>query len=787
MANGYPSTGPLGFPDPLADRKTKDSKAYILQYAKAMHNSFTKYGLRILSNDKTKYRNLANYYQGLQQIDRYKKLMDVWNEDEAGKDSFLNINWQVLNLAYKFVNIMVDKIVSTGYDVQLQAIDPLALDLRKEIEHTMKAVMDNKEWLTQMGIQLNAEKLGFDPESLPDHSDGLQIHMEMSVKDEFAMEGEMAINMHMNNNDFEHVRKEYNRDAVVYGIMCVESRNERKTGYTKIKRISPEQTIIGNSRSEDFKDVGFGGYVEAISFQELQSSAKNQFTEDEYLDIYQSHSSALNTDAVNKMFLFSPNLSQNSGEKMVQVMKFYYKVDIQNTYVKKKDSRGNSRLYPQGDKKKENTEHQVIRDSYEVVYEGMWIVGSDYIYDYGMMTDMEVDSKNPCATRIPIHVIYPNMLNGMSNSILQSCLPIFDAINLSWYNFQNMMAQIVPDGVAINQDALADIALGSGGKRATPKELMSLYYKKGTYIYSGRGMDGQNGNGVPFTQITNGNHEKAMSHLNMIFTHINILRQLTGMNEGVDASTPSPDALVGTMQIAAQGANSALGFLYGADRLMVKHVSESLILLTQAAVRRGEVSGYIDSVGVGATKFWSINKGITLRQFGMKIVVRPTEAEWREIYQDIKDMLAKGILDYSSYSVIKEMTNLKEARKYMAVVEKRKKREAILQQEAATQQQGDMNIQVTQASEQMKQQTLQMEIQMKTALAQTEGQIQMAILDKKYGYDIQLKQMEMQQKAESADTVARTKIVDTTMKNENELQKTLIQAEKKKKETATAK
>lgn len=101
---------------------------------------------------------------------------------------------------------------------------------------------------------------------------------------------------------------------------------------------------------------------------------------------------------------------------------------------------------------------------------------------------------------------------------------------------------------------------------------------------------------------------------------------------------------------------------------MVKHVSESLILLTQNAVRRGEVSGYVDSVGISSTKFWTINKDITLRQFGMKIVVRPTQQEWSELYGQLNGMLDKGILDYSDFSVIKEMTNLKEARKYLSLI-----------------------------------------------------------------------------------------------------------------------
>lgn len=765
--------GAYGFPDPLADKKTKDSPAYILQYAKAMYGTFTKYGLRILANDKIKYRNQANYYLGLQQVDRYKKRMDIWNEDEPGKQSFLNIDWQVLNLAYKFVNIMTDKIVSAGYDVQLTAIDPLALDLRQEMENTMKAVMELKAWMNEVGLKLNPDELGFDPDLLPDHSDGLQMHMEMSVKDEFAMNGEMAINLHMNNNDFEQVRKEYIRDSVIYGIMCVETRNDKK-GYTKIRRVSPEQVIIANSKSEDFKDASWGGYVESISFQELQTAAGSQFDEEQYRDIYNQYTTNLNN--ADTRFLYTPNIFQGSGERMVQVMKFYYKVDIQNTYVKKSDARGNMKLYKRGNGAQEKDDRELIRDTYEVVYEGRWIVGSDYIYEYGMLNDMEVDQSNPCETKIPLHVIYPNMLNGMSSSVLQSCIPILDAINIGWYQFQHLMAHVNPDGVAIDQDALANIALGSGGKKGTPKDILDLYYKKGSLIYSSRGLDGNSGNRVPVQPIENGTHEKAFSMLNNIFTLINVLRQLTGMNEGVDASTPAPDALVGTMQIAQSGALSALGYLFAADKLMVKHTAESLILLTQAAIRRGEVTGYVNSVGLGATKFWSVHKDITIRQYGFNIVVRPTAEQWAELYAQLAGAVEKGIMDYSDFSVIKEMTNLKEARKYMALVERRKRKEAQQQQEAIMQQQSQMNQEAALVTEQAKQQTLQMEMQLKSALMDKEKEVQLAVLDRKYGYDIQLKQMEVSQKSEAASMQARTKLVDTSLKNQSNENMSILDA-----------
>lgn len=773
MANKF-TNDPYGFPDPLADNKTKNSKEYIVAYNRAIYNSFNRYGIRFLYNDRVKYRNHANYYLGKMLMDRYKKRMASFNEEEPGKESFLNINWLPINLAYKFVNIIVDKVVSTGYDVELEAIDPIALDARKDMESTMRAIMDNKAWLEQMQIDLNPQKLGFDPAILPDHSDELQLHIEMSEKDEFAMEGEMAINLHFTNNDFEQVRKEYIRDGVLYSPMMVETRND-KYGNTKIKRISPEYGVIANSRSEDFKDAPWGGYIEYMSFEELQASAGESFTMKEYDDIYCNFSSSLiSTDTVLGL---TPFQNKTDGDRKVAVMKSYYKTNIQNTYVKKKDSRGNNRLYKTDKQnKKEKDGQEVLRDTYEVVYESRWIIGSEYIYEYGIMNDLEVDKNNPCATRIPLHVIYPNMLDGMSTSVFETCLPIFDEINVAWFQFQHLMASIIPDGVAIDQDALADIALGGAGKKSSPKEIMDLFFKKGILLYSSRGLDGGKTH-LPVQNLMNNTHEKAERQLGTVFSLINVLRQLTGMNEGVDASTPSANALVGTMEIAYQGALSAIGHLFSADRLMVKHVAESCISLTQAAIRRGEISGYINSIGIGSVKFWQVNKSITARQYGMRIVVRPTQAEWGDLYAHAGAALEKGILNYSEYSIIREMSNLKQARKYMAIVEKRKAREAQAQQQAMMQQQGELNQQTALAAEQAKQQTLQLEYQLKGGLEQAIAQRNIAEIHAKYGYELQIQQMMLQQKASDAEVQARTKILDGAAKNQTAMEVARLQSE----------
>jgi hypothetical protein len=756
---------PDGFPNPLADKKTKESKAYILAYAKAMYAQFGKFGLRMFYNDRVQYGILESYAMGVQPIDKYKKRMDSW-EDEPGKNTFVNLDWQVLNLATKFVNIMTDKITATGFDVECQAIDPIALDAKKQREATMRAVLEHKDWLAKVGVSLDANQLGFSPDMLPDHSDDIELHLAMNYKDEFSMNAEMAIELHFTNNDFEQVRREYIRDSIIYGPQCVEAKNDRY-GKTKIKRISPDSLIIGNSKSEDFKDVAHGGYVENMSFAELQATAGAQFTIDEYDDIYKNYSTMLGPTETDPRMLYNTSAYQNSNERMVSVMKFYYKTAIQNTYVKKQDSRGNKRVYEQGPNTKEKPGQEIIKDTYEVVFEGYWIINSNYMFDWGLMKDMEVDESNPCATRIPLHVIWPNMLNGKGSSILSFCIPVFDAIQNNWLNFQHMLAQVRPDGEAINVDSLADIAFGAGGNKLTPKQILDLYYKRGTILYSSKGLDGtQNGNALPVIPLSNNNYEKAGGYLNNVFGLINVLRQITGMNEGVDASTPSPDALVGTLQMAAQGANSAIGYLYSADRLMVKHVAESCIRLTQNAIRRGEVSGYVDSVGLGAVNFWKVNKNITNRQLGIKIIPRPQIAEWNDFYQRISRMADQGMISVSDLIVMQEMTNLKQARQYMAMVERRRNREAIKNQQMQMQQQGQITQQSAMVSAQASQQALQLEMQLKSALLDKEMEKELAILDRKYAYDIQLKQLEINQKLDSSVTQAKTKVISDALKND---------------------
>jgi hypothetical protein len=223
------------------------------------------------------------------------------------------------------------------------------------------------------------------------------------------------------------------------------------------------------------------------------------------------------------------------------------------------------------------------------------------------------------------------------------------------------------------------------------------------------------------------------------------------------------------MQMAAEGANSAVGYLFSADKLMVKHLAESSIKLTQNAVRRGEVSGYIDSLGMGSVKFWSVNKNITHRQLGIKIIPRPSQAEWVEFYQRISGMAEKGIISTTDLIVMQEMTNLRQARQYMAMIERRRKREASAAQKQNMEEQAMLNQQSVESAMQRDTQKVQQEALLKTSVIDKEREKELELLHVKYGYEIQLKEMDITLKRQNAETQARAKMLDTAIKKEGDM------------------
>ncbi len=147
------------YPDPMATPKEKGTPKYILQYGKAMYHQFNKTGYRLFFNDRVNYKKRTAYAQGNQPVNPYMKRLDCW-DDEPGKEVYVNINWQILNLATKFINIMIGKMVKLEYDSICTPIDPVSVDAKRQRRAMMEAYNENERFLQDLGIGLSKEQLG---------------------------------------------------------------------------------------------------------------------------------------------------------------------------------------------------------------------------------------------------------------------------------------------------------------------------------------------------------------------------------------------------------------------------------------------------------------------------------------------------------------------------------------------------------------------------------------------------------------------------------------------------
>ena len=220
-----------------------------------------------------------------------------------------------------------------------------------------------------------------------------------------------------------------------------------------------------------------------------------------------------------------------------------------------------------------------------------------------------------------------------------------------------------------------------------------------------------------------------------------MIRDITGMNEMTDGSTPDPRTLTTVAKLANEGTNNALTSIVIGEKRILESLANAVILRLQDVVERGTAQGYIKSLGGNTLKFFKLSPRVALYEFGIFLEDKPTDDQRAMLMQQVQAGQANGSLDIEDAIIIQNTDNLKVAQQLLAY--KIKKRREQAQQEAMQQQQ--MNAQVqqqsAQAAEQAKQQTLQVEAQVKSQLIQVEKEMDMKLLDLKYQYELKLEEM----------------------------------------------
>lgn len=747
------------FPSHLISPADK-GKDWIMQYCKAAWDSFeTDNPRNIFYHARYRYEVIKSYALGNQSISKYRPLLGV---DEESKEDWLAIDWSVIPIVPKFRRIALGKLNKIGYNITATPIDALANDEVEDYFAGVKAKLLMREQAMKVDPSLLEDPILQLEQGEAKDIEELEIQMNYTFKHNMAIEAEQAITLVLEQNQVEKLREQIKEDIFDYGVGGYKEYID-SNGAIKIRNINPRNIIINQCKNKDFSDAQYVGEVIEMTIADLKQMAGNQFTEEEYEDIARNVIGRWGNPKEWPTSLSVYNKGYDKFRLRLLDMEFFSVNEM--VFEQRIDRRGNKiyarARYEDRNKRKDKFE----RVAYKVVYKGKWILGTNYIFDYGLATNMKRAKSSLMDTTMSYHIYAPEFWDMRAYGIMEQLIPIADAIQIAWYRLQNAINQARPKGIMIELGALEDIPLGAGGKKLTPMKVIDLYNKTGTLVYRRADQQGRMTNYKPIEELENGLGRDVMTYYQIIQNHIQMLRDITGMNEMTDGSTPDPRTLTTVAKLAYEGTNNALAHIIGGEKKLLESLSNAIVLRIQDVAEVGGVKGYVRSLGSNTMKFFQTSPNLALYEFGIFIEDKPTDDQRAMLLQQVQAGQAGGMLDIEDAIVIQNTDNLKVAQQILAY--KMKKRREQAQQDAMQQQQmnGQIQMQSAQAAEQARQQTLQLEAQVKSQLIQVEKEMDAKLLEMKYQYELMLEELRQTGKIKSKKIENRGKKSVQKIKN----------------------
>ena len=738
------------FPSQTVSDAEKLSYEYGLKVGKAIEQEW-------FNNDRGSNRHRANhsnfhdlrlYARGEQSIQKYKDELSI-----NGDLSYLNLDWKPVPIIPKFVDIVVNGIAERTYDIKAFSQDPFGVAQRTEYMENILKDMDGKAFDNQSAVYgIDSRSSEMEQKDLPESKDELNVHMQLSYKQSIEIAEEQALNTLLNGNNYELIKKRFYHDLTVLGIGAVKTGFNTSEGVV-IDYVDPANLVYSYTDSPYFEDIYYVGEVKTIPVNELAKQFPH-LSGGDLEDIMKNKSN-------NRSNYNSTHSYDKEDNNTIQVLYFNYKTYMNEVYKVKETGTGADKIIPKDDlfnppENKEGGYGKMLR-SIECLYEGAMILGTDRLLKWEMAKNMMRPKSDFTKVKMNYNIVAPRMYNGKIDSLVKRVTGFADMIQLTHLKLQQVLSRMVPDGVYLDADGLAEIDLGNG-TNYNPQEALNMYFQTGSVIGRSYTSDGDMNPGkVPIQEITSGSGGNKMQALIGNYNYyLQMIRDVTGLNEARDGSTPDRNALVGVQKIAAANSNTATRHILQAGLFLTAEVAECLSLRISDIIEYSPTKdAFIQAIGASNVATLEEMSELHLYDFGIFIELLPDEEEKAMLENNIQVALQTQSIDLEDAIDIRDVRNLKLANQLLKIRRKKKleldretQKQNMEQQSQANQQASaaaaQAEVQKNQAIAQTTMQLEQTKSQLKLQEQQQEVELKKQLMKIEFEYNMQLKTMESQ-------------------------------------------
>ncbi len=763
---------PTQFPSQAVSDEEKMSSEYGLSVGRAIEqewfNRDNNPGMYYQVSEE--FNRLRLYARGEQSIKKYKDEFAT-----NGDLSYLNLDWKPVPIIPKFVDIVVNGMQDRLFDIKAFAQDPVATKERTNYVKKVERDMASQEVLGVIEQELGVNARNIPKDEVPASTDELEVYMQLNYKQGIEIAEEQAINNVFLTNKYPELKKRVDYDLAVLGIGAVKNTFNNTDGI-KLDYVDPANLVWSYTEDPNFQDCYYFGEIKRIPVNELKKQFPNLPNE----EIAEFVKKGSNWTNYNKDHFNRNRNSEIDNNNTLTVLYFNWKTWENNVYKIKETSTGADKAILKDDQfnppQDKRTRFERVAQAREVIYEGAYILGSNILLEWKKATNMIRPSSNTNKVLMNYTVSAPRIYKGCITSLVSKMTPYADLIQLTHLKLQQTIQRMVPSGVFLDADGIAEVDLGNG-TNYNAQEALNMYFQTGSIIGRSLTVEGdQNPGKVPIQELpgTQGNQIQIL--IAAYNQYIQMIRDITGLNEARDGSDPDPNSLVGVQKLAAANSNTATRHILSSSMYITLALAESICLRFKDVLEfHPTKEAFIGALGRFSVGSLEEMNNLHLHDFGIFLELMPDEEEKSLLEANIQAALSRDSINLEDAIDIREIKNLKLANQVLKI--RRIKKQQIDQQMAQAasvaqaEAQGAAQIQIEEAKAQAEQvkteskiQYRQADIEFEIKKLEVEAQTKRELMQFEYDLNVKLKALELEAQKELVEKQNETAVEVANLK-----------------------
>ena len=569
-------------------------------------------------------KHLRLLADGRQSPLKYQKILVDVSEASGAVTGYMNINWEVYSVMPKFLRIVEGMMEQTEHQVVATAVDPSSTEEKESAKLDMQYRMKFKETLDYIDKSMGIDRSGeYVPESMEElnlyeGAGGFKLAKETEI--------EQGLDYTFYISQWKEIKKQLIRDACVINCLATKDYTDQYTKKVKVRYVDPEVFVGQYSKHNDHRNMEYGGEIIQETISNLRK-INPEIPESELRALAKQYGGVGGNPSLDNYSYDDDMHTGNYDGFLVDVMDCEW-FSVNSKYkTKRKAPDGTENMYDEEFGKVYNTDKKKTEKfDIKVVYKCKWIIGSGYVYDFGLQYDVPRPGKKEVELSFHLYKLPYRSLVSLSEAHL-------DQMALGFYKLQNAIAMASPPGIAIEFTSLQNMTLGTN--KMQPLEILKIKRQTGDLIWKAtthKGNPNLPAGRNPIQELQGGIGQQLNEFLTLFEFNTNAIRELTGINQIADASVPNPEMSVGGSEMALAATNNALRPIYSGYINIKEQTAKNISLRLQLLIAHDKeaYTGYMPVIGTIGVQVISVGADTVDADYYVKYEAKPTK-ERKEI------------------------------------------------------------------------------------------------------------------------------------------------------------